>query len=170
MKINVDGLAFSFPDSWNTTKYDEWSFYRNQFQNTAGGQKAVDIVALSNNNELWLIEAKDYRQNPRSKPSELPLEIAQKVCDSLAGIIAASVNANDSEEKNTSKKFISSLKQIRVALQLEQPKKSSKLFPKLLDPAIIQQKLKQLVKTVDPHPLIIDSNQNQSRVDWNCCP
>jgi len=31
MDIQVDSLTFSFPDSWEVSKYDEWTFYRNQF-------------------------------------------------------------------------------------------------------------------------------------------
>jgi hypothetical protein len=29
--LMVDGLQFEFPPGWRVEKYDEWSFYRNQF-------------------------------------------------------------------------------------------------------------------------------------------
>ena len=43
-EIEEGDLKFSFPDHCEAGKYDEWSFYRNQFQSVAGGSKAVDIL------------------------------------------------------------------------------------------------------------------------------
>jgi hypothetical protein len=44
---------------------------------------------------------------------------------------------------------------IRVVLHLEQPTKHSKLFPRPIDPAWVEQKLKQLLKAIDPHPKVV---------------
>lgn len=52
--INVDGLEFEFPDGWSVSKYDEWKFYRHQFQPQMTGLKAVDLVAV-NGSEAYLI-------------------------------------------------------------------------------------------------------------------
>ena len=57
--ITEEGLAFNFPDGWEATKYDNWAYYRNQFQNTCDS-KAVDILALEpgGGTTLWIIEIK----------------------------------------------------------------------------------------------------------------
>ena len=66
MDIQVDSLTFSFPDSWEVSKYDEWAFYRNQFSKMWSGIKAVDLIAIQGQ-VVWLIEAKDYRQHSRTR-------------------------------------------------------------------------------------------------------
>jgi hypothetical protein len=51
----VDGIEFSFPPDWEFEKYDDWVFYKNQFQSVGEGQKAVDIVARDPQKTLWFI-------------------------------------------------------------------------------------------------------------------
>ena len=51
--INVDGLEFHFPAGWQASKYDEWSFYNNQFKKFSG-VKAVDLLALSPEKKRFL--------------------------------------------------------------------------------------------------------------------
>ncbi|MGO9810761.1 MAG: hypothetical protein ACLP53_08225, partial [Isosphaeraceae bacterium] len=43
---------------------------------------------------------------------------------------------------------------IRIVLHLEQPSNPSKLFPRAITPANVLQRLKQLVRSVDPHPQV----------------
>ncbi|MFO1416251.1 MAG: hypothetical protein U1F28_03705 [Acinetobacter sp.] len=97
-KIIEGQLTFSFTEP-NATKYDEWSFYRNQFNAVCGGTKAVDLLYLEQQN-FWLIEIKDYRQHTRTKTIDLADEIALKVRDTLAGLVAAQVNANEQIERD----------------------------------------------------------------------
>jgi len=70
----VDGLRLDMPGGWWVWKYDDSAFHRNQFQNFAGGSKAVDAVALAVDDTLWLIEIKDYRRHRRSKPASVFVE------------------------------------------------------------------------------------------------
>ncbi|MGA2936414.1 MAG: hypothetical protein ABSF52_04860 [Syntrophobacteraceae bacterium] len=162
--INVDGLTFQFPAEWKASKYDDWSFYRNQFQSVCGGAKAIDVLALSPERCAWLIEVKDYRVNPRTKPTELPVEVACKVRDTLAALLCARVNANDSGEKDFAGQALKS-KSLGVVLHLEQPAKHSILFPRAIDPATVKQKLKQLLKAVDAHPSVLEMRQMRG-VPW----
>ena len=83
-EIEEGDLKFTFPDHCEAHKYDEWAFYRNQFQSVAGGSKAVDIVCVSGDT-AWLIEIKDYRRHPRTKVIDIDDELARKVRDTLAG-------------------------------------------------------------------------------------
>ncbi|MCP4696097.1 MAG: hypothetical protein GY862_04510 [Gammaproteobacteria bacterium] len=148
-------LRFEFPNDWRAEKFDEWSFYRNQFQNVCGGAKAVDVLALDPEQCVWMIEIKDYRRHRREKMMDLAMDAACKVRDSLAAIIAADKNANDRDEKRMAGRVLASRK-LRVILHLEQPVKPSKLFPRAIDPANIEQKLKQLLKAIDAHPQVLD--------------
>ncbi|WP_339352559.1 hypothetical protein [Acinetobacter beijerinckii] len=157
----VEGqLTFLFPEQ-NATKYDEWSFYRNQF-NAVCGSKAVDLLYVEQQ-ILWLIEIKDYRQHARTKPIDLADEIALKVRDTLAGLVAAQVNANDQTEQDFAKNALKK-KKIRVVLHLEQAVQSSRLFLHAINPANVQLKLKQKVRAIDAHPLVVDQ---RSKLLWS---
>lgn len=157
-------LQFIFGSSCLAEKYDEWSFYRNQFQSTCSGVKAVDMICVSNNTS-WLIEIKDYRQHKRTKPQDLGDEVAIKVRDTLAGLVAAKMNANDSSEQDFAKKAIQS-KAIKVVLHLEQPQKHSKLFPRAIDPAAVKQSLKRQLRAIDAHPSIVNINTLSAAMEW----
>lgn len=165
MTVLLEGrLQFTFGASSQVTKYDDWSFFRNQFQNTCGGAKAVDLVCLSGNC-CWLIEIKDYRQHKRTKPQDIGDEIAIKVRDTLAGLVAAKVNASDSDEKYFAKTALK-CRSIKVVLHLEQPKKHSRLFPRAIDPASVTQSLKRQLKAIDAHPTVVDKNCLSGKMDW----
>ena len=156
-------VVWTFPNGWSAVKFDDWAFYQKQFQGCADGNKAMDILALpTTNGVLWMIEAKDYRRNHRN-PSKGPLamEIAEKARDTLAGLLAAAANAVNKEQ--TFARTAVKAAQIRVVLHLEQATKPSKLFPRAVNPADVKLKLKQLLKAIDPHPIVMDSNATT----WN---
>ena len=157
-------LTIDFPNSWQASKFEEWSFYRNQFQSTCGGAKVVDILAVEHNACLWKIEIKDYRQHRRTKTIDLPDEVAMKVRDSLAALVSARANANDDDERTLAQAALR-CGRLRVVLHLEQPAKHSRLFPRAIDPAKVQQRLKQLIKAIDPHPLVLEMNR-MNGVAW----
>jgi hypothetical protein len=117
--VQVDSLTFTFPPSWKACKYDEWAFYCNQFSKMWSGIKAVDLIAIDSQ-EIWLIEAKDYRQQCRTKPIDLADEVARKVFCTLAAMLPAKVNASDISEKEFATK-VTHAKSLRVVLHLEQP-------------------------------------------------
>lgn len=162
--ITEGQLTFNFPNGWQASKFDQWSFYRNQFQRVCGGAKAVDILAIEHNACFWKIEIKDYRRHPRTRTIDLPVEVALKVRDSLAALVTARANANDAVEKALAQDALL-CGRIRVVLHLEQPPKHSKLFPRAIDPAKVKQSLKQLIKAIDPHPLVLETNQ-MNGVAW----
>ena len=151
-----------------SAQYDEWSFYRNQFTNMFGQAKAVDFLYVERDT-TWLIEVKDYRADKRTKPTELPLEIAQKVRDTLAGLAAAKFNANEISEKQLARQALTCSK-LRVVLHLEQPAKPSRLKPQVINPADAKLKLKQYLKAVDAHPLVVESNNMPDNIQWQVEP
>ena len=159
--MQIDGMEFTFPDNWEVEKYDDWVFYKKRFQSIGVGQKAVDIVAKDPRNTLWWIEVKDYRIYKRTKVIDLADEVAIKVRDTMAGLLATSVNA-ETTERAKAKKFIR-IKKIRIVLQLEQPRVNSKLFPRAINLADVQQKLRKSIKAIDPHPRVTEGrNQHVS--------
>lgn len=162
--IRVENLLFDFPEDWQSTKYDDWSFYRKQFQSVCSKAAAVDLLVIHPQACLWAIEAKDYRQHQRTKVIDLADEIAAKVRDSLAGLVAAAANANQFVEKNFAKQALT-CPRLRVVLHLEQPQKHSKLFPRAIDPAKVTQRLKQLIKAIDPHPVVLEMKEMRN-VMW----
>ena len=153
--LNVDGLVFSFPADWVVGQYDDWSFYRNQFIKLWQGIKSLDLLAVSPDKTAWLIEVKDYRQNKRTKPSELSVEVAHKVFDTLAAMLPAKVHACESTEKALAT-AVCRANGLRVVLHLEQPRHGSKLFDRAINPANLTQQLRKLLKPIDAHPRVID--------------
>lgn len=162
--ITEGRLQFTFPNHWLASKFDASSFHVRQFQKVCGGAKAIDILAIEPEVCVWKIEAKDYRRHPRTKAIDLATEIAEKVRDSAAGLVAARVNANDPRERHIAEAALR-CPRLRVVLYLEQPVKHSKLFPRVIDPAHVRQRLKQLLKPFDPHPLVVDRNDMRG-VSW----
>ena len=115
----------------------------------------MDILAIEPRVCFWKIEVKDYRRHRRSKTINLADEVAAKVRDGLAELVAARANANNAGERAMAAAALN-CSRLRVVLHLEQPAKHSKLFPRAINPAAVQQRLKQLVKAIDPHPLVLE--------------
>ena len=157
-------LSFSFSDESIVAKYDEWSFYRNQFSNAFGGSKAVDLIYIDPES-TWLIEVKDYRAHKRTKSIDIGDEIALKVRDTLAGLAAAKCNASDPEERRLAALALRRNK-LKVVLHIEQPQKDSKLFSRIVDPSNLKLKLKQKVRAVDAHPAVVDMRSLNTQMPW----
>lgn len=163
MTITEGLLIFEFPDDFEVSKYDDWSHYRNQFINKCStDNKAIDFLALEETHQtLWLCEIKDFRSTTRN-PAKPPLEheIAQKVRDTLAGIVSAKFQANNHDEKNFAEKALK-CRNIRVVLHIEQPERTRQIY----NPSDLQDKLKTLLKAIDPR-VAITTISKQSNVPW----
>lgn len=157
-------LTFTFPDHSMASKYDDWSHYRNQFQATCGGSKAVDLV-YADGQVAWLIEVKDFRQHTRTKAIDLPDEIAMKVRDTVAGLVSARFFANIDDEKRCAKALLQA-KKMRIVCHIEQPVKHSRLFPRVINPSDLALKLRTLIKAIDPHPAVVDRHTLHSDMHW----
>lgn len=158
--LDIDGLQFDFPEGWQVSKYDEWSFYRNQFAKQQNGIKAVDALALSPDQKAFLIEVKDYRHPDTEKPSQLPEAIANKVMHTLAALLPARLYANEPGEKAFSNSLLG-CRQLSVVVHVEQPAGHR---PKV-DLADLKQKIKRLLRAIDPHPKIVCMQKPQG-VAW----
>lgn len=162
--IEEGSLAFDFPDSWQAGKYDEWVYYRRHFQSSFGGTKAVDILALHPNRLFYLIEIKDYRIEPRQKTMELAQEVAEKVRDTLAGLFAARMVANNESEKDFAEQSVKATK-IFVILHLEQTTKPTRLHP-MEDVTKLEQKLRQLLGAITSRPKVTNRTEG-NQFGWD---
>lgn len=161
-QVSVDSLVFSFPDDWHVTKFDDWVYYRMQFQQEC--IKGIDLLAIAPNGTLWLIEGKDYRQHSRSSgKGPIDREIQFKVIDTLAALLPASLRANEMGERKIAADALH-CKKIRIVFHCEQPLHPSKLFPTSFDPADVQQRLRTLLKAIDPHMRVV--NMCSSKLLW----
>lgn len=167
--ITEGALTFTFVDKAKADKYDDWSFYRKQFQQgCATDNKAVDVLCEFNRH-AWLIEVKDYRAHARTKAVDLADEVAIKVRDTLAGLVAASMNANDPDERAFAGKMVRA-QTMRVVCHLEQPAKTSRLRPRVIEPDKLTLKLRMLLKAIDAHPIVTDYAHPDRRLPWTVSP
>ena len=169
--LRVDSLDFHFRTSIEATKYDESTHYLTVLQQQ--GKKAVDVVAIevgANPDPVWLIEAKDFR-NIRGEPKEsntigLPKSVLQKVDDTCEGLRDAAINPTDLDEKQYAQRVITAT-HTKIVLHLEPYQgPATKLLPR--NPAAgVLQKLKQLVKHIDPEPRVLNiENTRKAGVPW----
>ena len=164
-EFDVDGLWFAFESGAQATPYDEWAYFNYHFKRLATNVRAMDVVCI-HAGTCWLIEAKDYRQYPRTKPSSIADELTEKVRDTLAGLTAAAFQANVAEELALARDALDS-ERLRVVLHLEQPRKPSRLKPKVVDEADLKQKLKQRLRAVDPRILVVDQDRLGGDLPWS---
>ena len=170
--LRVDGLAFMFRPTIAAQRYDRWHHYIRVW-NAAGGRKAVDVVAVEHSRSLiltWLIEAKDFRiiTNP-PKPSNiagLAQLVADKARDSLLGLADAAVNAANPSEKSHAVNAILATS-VRIVLHLEpHVGPHTALFPAGFSASVFQ-RLRQLVRAIDPNPLVLNiASTAAAAVPW----
>jgi hypothetical protein len=171
--LQVESFQFTFNPDVAAQCYDQWQHYRNIWNTGGRNQKAVDVIAVENPAApaaTWLIEAKDFRVvTDPPKPSHiagLAETVASKAEDSLAGLAHAAANASVVLEKNHAAIAMASPTK-RIVLHLEpHTGPHTALFPAGF-PASVLQKLRQLVKAIDPNPLILNiANTPAAGVPW----
>jgi hypothetical protein len=83
----------------------------------------------------------------------------EKVVHTLAAQLPASLRASDQEEKSIARGVCRCL-DLRVVLHVEQPPKRSPLRPAGgIDASHLRQKLKQMLKPIDPHPVVASTDE-----------
>lgn len=89
-RIEEGKLAFEFDDArWLALRWDSPNpAYRNGISKV-NQCKAVDLIGLHAQKGLFFIEVKDYRYYNREKDTPIPLELAWKVRDTIAGLVGA---------------------------------------------------------------------------------
>ena len=96
-------LDFDFGGSWTVLKYDEsGGFYKTKMAVNVEPTKAIDFLCVPRNQQpLLLMEAKDFSLGVphREKFNKVPMAVAIKARDTVAGIVGGSHCASDSGEQ-----------------------------------------------------------------------
>jgi hypothetical protein len=120
-------LRFSFGDQWQVIKYDDHLNHKNIKIEL---HKAIDFLSVYSNKAVVLYELKSFKNyrienkgRTANNAEELTTEIAQKVRDTIAGIIGAGRNPNSRDHadwNNICKKIISPAKAVYVIAWVEE--------------------------------------------------
>jgi hypothetical protein len=97
-------LDFDFGGSWTVLKYDEaGGFYKAKMDKNIKPTKAVDFLCIPRDRQpLLLMEAKDFSLGVphREKFNNVPMSVAIKARDTVAGIIGGSHCASDAGDRS----------------------------------------------------------------------
>ncbi len=154
---NVDGLYFSFHPNYAVQKYDEWQHFRKVVR--PADKAAVDLVAFrisANADVVWLIEAKDFRRQSGEQDKSgvgLPAHTARKMRETLEGLADAAANALITEERDHASKAVARTPRVVLHLEPFDPETPTKMYRHPIP--LVLQKLKQLLKDIDPNPLFL---------------
>lgn len=149
--MREENLDFNFGASWKILKYDEdGGFYKTKMDKNIKPTKAVDFICISKNQQpLLLMEVKDFSLGVphRDKFDKLPLTVATKARDTVAGIVGGSHCASDAVDRT----FFTNSR-----LKLDIPPRVVFLFldlntPLRRDPRRMQQKRDVLLKKLKQH-------------------
>ena len=100
--ITEGNLEFTFDAGWEVLKYDrDGSYYKTQMEKNIKPAKAVDFLCHSADRTLLMLEVKDFRKGVpgREKFDKLPMTVAIKARDTIAGVIGGSHRASDGTER-----------------------------------------------------------------------
>jgi hypothetical protein len=174
MIITENRLSFEFPDDWIVSKFDDWTFYRQQLAALMNGISALDILALDTEKTLWLIEVKDYRMHSKAHPNDLHdfsdqeelIKLTDKIILKILGtcstLLPATIYASD-QEKTCAAAFLTA-KKLCVVLHIEYDRNS--IHTSNLSVNLYQKLRKKLKKgAVGREPLIISIHDMQN-VAW----
>ncbi len=96
-------LDFDFGRSWTVLKYDDaGGFYKTKMLKNVEPTKAVDFLCMPQNHQpLLLMEAKDFTLGVphREKFDNVPMAVAIKARDTVAGIVGGSHCGSDAGEQ-----------------------------------------------------------------------
>lgn len=166
--LQVGSLSFVFNHGVEAAIYDNWTFYRSQFKDRCGRDNAaVDIVAYSKD-KRYLIEVKAYsHQAEIPKSDELVNKLVRKYRDTLAGLMAGSVNALEPKEKSFCQKFTRHSGEIRLVLHVELPSSKGELKELKVFLANLRDVLRRILKAIDPHLKVVNKAHFPADLPWH---
>lgn len=149
-------LKFSFADTWQVFQLDSSRFYRERLSAQVEETKAVDFIGIYQQEVLYFIEVKNFKghrieNKDRLEKSALSTEIAQKIRDSIACIIAANRTTAEAETWQEYKNLLCNPKNtLSVVIWLEQdlPKHKPYHHQNLVEMGEFKRKLSWLTSKV----------------------
>lgn len=161
--VTEGSLTFTFPAGWEADKPDDWNYYRQNYIKIAEKIKCIDILAIppDEDENIWLIEVKDYRISRKVGPTELAEAIISKVQNSLGLFSATSWQKSYPSEMRFCKKAHKK-KIMHVVLHMEQPRHQSRLFMQPINPASMRDLLRQKLKWITASVLVVDKTKHNT--------
>jgi hypothetical protein len=152
-------LRFRFDDTWAVIKYDDHSDYVERIQHLPE-TKGVDFVAVLDERFLYFIEVKDFRghrieNRARVKDGDLAIEVAQKVRDTIAGIVAAHHRGSTEEWSRFIECLTNSVNPVRVLLWLEDDLPSGPRGRRHNQASVMTDRLKQHLSWLTPRVFVV---------------
>ncbi|MCB0568965.1 MAG: hypothetical protein KDC66_04345 [Phaeodactylibacter sp.] len=148
MAFEESRLRFNFLEGhWeHLVKYDEEKDYR-KLEQSIPGTKGVDFIGISNH-DIFFFEVKNYRGHKiasKQKIDELEIIVAQKVRDTLGGIVGGVRNSTNREESwQQHLKFLGDKKKrLNIVLWIEEDPRHRQPKEQNIYSQILTQKLKQ---------------------------
>lgn len=159
----VDGSYFTFPNTWETFQFDEWSKYK---RITPTGVKGCDVVGVDEDDTLWLIEMKDYTYPGATQPQDLPEVVAAKAFGTMGVLFSASHLTSEHGYTEVVRRCVDA-KRVHVALhiQVKDAHKSRESILSVLAP--LKSKILKYTKSLGVANVIVTDHQySGSKVPW----
>lgn len=171
-----DDLEFQFPDDCLVLPaFDEQSFYKRLCGSQVFQAKGCDILAIYQDDTLYLIEAKDYAHahpaKVREKPSDLAVTIAKKAFDTLAGLVVGAHHSSDEEVREFCRHALT-CSQLCVVATVELARNPKALSGKdALYRRNLKEQLKRNVKELGKPHVIVTWNHDSTNKHkfWSSC-
>lgn len=163
MEFKESRVLFKFDENYwlKVIKYDDSKDYH-KVSDSVTGTKGVDFVA-STSNQIYLIEIKNYRSHrilSKSKIKELDLQLAQKVRDTLAGIVGGIRNSTHQQAdwKHFLELLIDTECSLHILLWMEEDTPPGKLQKSAR--GIMSRRLKQRLSWLSSNVMVINKINN----------
>jgi len=159
ISIDEENLRFRFDDTWVAIKYDDHRDYVERIQRLPE-TKAVDFVAVLDEWFLYFIEVKDFRghrieNRTRVQDGELAIEVAQKVRDTIAGIVAAHHRGSTEEWFRFIECLTNSVNPVRVLLWLEDDLPPGPRGRRHNQASVVTDRLKHHLRWLSPRVFVV---------------
>lgn len=157
-------FQFEFDDHWQVVKFDMHPGYRNGIEKL-DGTKAVDFAGVLDN-DVYFIEVKDFRHyrienEQRLIKGDLPIELGQKVKDSVACVIGANRTASDLTVWEPFVQILSDRsKVIKIALWLEYDSPSYPAKRSKVQASVQSNQFKSKLKWLTSQVLVVNLANN----------
>jgi hypothetical protein len=183
IQFSESKLLFEFTDDWSDVmKYDEEVDYK-KINDAVPETKAVDFMGVLQNDKLFFFEVKNFRKKDRANGdtendetkerlerenhNSLTIEIAQKIRDTLSGILNSARHSTN--KKETWKKYLSLIqnekKPIYVVVWVENDRLSTRpdVFNRRRDArnGTIEQRLKKRLAWLTTRVSIMNLQNNE---------
>jgi hypothetical protein len=123
--LNEGFQRFDYGDDWRVFRYDCAESGYLDISNSIPHTKSVDFLGVFAGSQYYFIEVKDFRgyripNKKRLKSGELAEEVARKVKDTLAGIVAGCRSGNTlGPFSDLGKSLVAAESDVRIVLWLE---------------------------------------------------